>query len=108
MYDTVEATGRVRELEEIQYLYQKLADITCVHATPRDMQRRYQDLMAIVRKFGKPDLFVTATCNPEWPEMAAALLESNTPADRPDIVAHVFKLKLDALVKEVEVDRIFG
>ena len=109
MYDAVEATGRVRELKEIQYLYQKLADITYVHATtPRDMHRRYQDLTAIVRKFGKPDLFVTVTCNPEWPEMAAALLESNTPADRPEIVAHVFKLKLDALVKEVEVDRIFG
>jgi hypothetical protein len=72
------------------------------------MHRRYQDLTAIVRKFGKPDLFVTVTCNPEWPEMAAALLESNTPADRPEIVAHVFKLKLDALAKEVEVDRIFG
>jgi hypothetical protein len=65
-------------------------------------------LTAIVRKFGKPDLFVTVTCNPEWPEMAAALLESNTPADRPEIVAHVFKLRLDSLVKEVEVDRIFG
>jgi len=109
MYDVVEATGRVRELEEIQYLYQKLADLTYVHATtPRDIHRRYQDLTAIVRKFGKPDLFVTVTCNPEWPEMAAALLESNTPADRPEIVAHVFKLRLDSLVKEVEVDRIFG
>jgi putative lipoic acid-binding regulatory protein len=87
MYDAVEATGRVRDLEEIQDLYQKLADITYVHATtPRDMHRRYQYLTAIVRKFGKPDLFVTVTCNPEWPEMAAALLESNTPADRPDIV----------------------
>jgi hypothetical protein len=69
------------------------------------MHRRYEDLTAIVRKFGKPDIFVTVT---EWPEMAAALFESNTPADRPEIVAHVFKLKLDALVKEVEVDRIFG
>jgi hypothetical protein len=72
------------------------------------MHMRYQDLTAIVRKFGKPDLFVTVTCNPEWPEMAAALLESNTPADRPEIVAHVFELKLDALVKEVEIDRSFG
>jgi len=108
MNDTVDATGRACELEEIQYLYQKLADITYVHATPRDMHRRYQDLTAIVRKFGKPHLFVTVTCNPEWPEMAAALPESNTPADRPDIVAQVFELKLDALVKEVEVDRTFG
>ena len=70
MYDTVEATGRVRELEEIQDFHQKLADLTYVHATPpRDMRRRYQDLTAIVRKFGKPDLFVTVTCNPEWPEI---------------------------------------
>ena len=62
MYDAVEATGRVREFEEIQDLYQKLADITYVHATtPRDMHRRSQDLTTIVRKFGKPDLFVTVT-----------------------------------------------
>ena len=107
--DAVKATGRLRAHEEFQYFYQKLADLTYVHATtPRDMHRGYQDLTAIVRKFGKPDLFVTVTCNPEWSEMAAALLESNTPADRPEIVAHVFKLRLDSLVKEVEVDRIFG
>jgi len=72
------------------------------------MHMRYQDLTAIVRKFGKLDLFVTVRCNAECPEMAAALLESNTPADRPDIMAHVFKLKLEALVKEVDIDRVFG
>ena len=32
---------------------------------------------------------------------------SKATSGRPDIVAHVFKLKLDALVKEVEFDRIF-
>ena len=109
MYDAVEATGRVRELKEIQDLYQKLADITYVHATtPRDMHRRYQDLTAIVRKFGKPDLMLALTCNLQWPQITAALLESDKPADRPDILANMFQLKLDALVKEVEVDRTFG
>ena len=39
---------------------------------------RYQDAMAIVRTFGKPDLFVTMTCNPTWPEIAAALLPGQT------------------------------
>jgi hypothetical protein len=48
------------------------------------------------------------TCNLQWPKITAALLESNKPADRPDILVHVFQLKLDALVKEVEVDRTFG
>jgi hypothetical protein len=30
---------------------------------PRDMRRRYMDVMALVRKFGKPDIFLTMTCN---------------------------------------------
>jgi hypothetical protein len=31
---------------------------------PRQMHKLYQDGMAIVRVFGKPDLFITITCNP--------------------------------------------
>jgi hypothetical protein len=30
----------------------------------RDMRRRYMDAMTLVRKFGKPDIFLTMTCNP--------------------------------------------
>ena len=30
----------------------------------RDMRRRYMDAMALVRRFGKPDIFLTMTCNP--------------------------------------------
>jgi len=32
---------------------------------PRHMQQLYQDAMALVRKHGKPDLFITITCNPK-------------------------------------------
>jgi hypothetical protein len=31
---------------------------------PRDMRHRYMDAMALVRKYGKPDIFLTMTCNP--------------------------------------------
>jgi hypothetical protein len=31
---------------------------------PRDMRHRYMDAMALVWKFGKPDIFLTMTCNP--------------------------------------------
>jgi len=31
--------------------------------SPRNMLQYYQDAMAIVRKYGKPDIFVTMTCN---------------------------------------------
>ena len=54
------------------------------------MQQNYQDAMSIVRKFGKPDLFVTFTCNPKWREIFASLLYGQKPQDRPDIVARVF------------------
>ena len=37
------------------------------------MNENYQDAMAIVRKFGKPDLFITMTCNPHWKEITENL-----------------------------------
>ena len=36
---------------------------------PRHMQQAYFDAMAIVRELGKPDLFITMTCNPKWSEV---------------------------------------
>jgi hypothetical protein len=38
--------------------------------SPRNMQQLYQDSMALVRKFGKPDLFITMTCNPNWKDIS--------------------------------------
>jgi len=32
--------------------------------SPQNMLQNYQDAMAIVAKFDKPDLFITMTCNP--------------------------------------------
>ena len=32
-----------------------------------------EDALAIVRKKGRPTYFITATCNPEWPEIKEAL-----------------------------------
>nr|CDJ83292.1 uncharacterized protein LOC100903664 [Haemonchus contortus] len=37
--------------------------------SPRAMVQSYQDAMAIVAKYGKPDLFITFTCNPAWREI---------------------------------------
>ena len=61
------------------------------------MNSRYQDAMAIVRVKGKPDLFVTFTCNPKWLEIVEELLPGQQAEDRPDIAARVFKMKLDEL-----------
>ena len=33
--------------------------------SPRYLQQKYQDAIAMVREFGKPDLFITFNCNPK-------------------------------------------
>ncbi|GES92235.1 uncharacterized protein LOC114268814 [Rhizophagus clarus] len=50
--------------------------------------------MAIVREFGKHDLFITFTCNLKWPEITNELLPNQQASDCPDLVVRVFKLKL--------------
>ena len=81
------------------------------------MMKRHQDAMAIVREFGKPDLFVTVTCNPEWDEIKREIDAMGqdaegknlfSPEDRPDITARVFKIKLNALMAEILKNGIFG
>jgi hypothetical protein len=36
---------------------------------PRHMHEYTQDAMTYVRKYGRPDLFITFTCNPTWDEI---------------------------------------
>ena len=67
----------------------------------RYQHQLYQDAMAIVCHFGKPDFFVTFTCNPQWKEITDELLEHQTAADHPDIVARVFKLNLHSLLQDL-------
>uniref|UniRef100_K3XRA4 ATP-dependent DNA helicase n=1 Tax=Setaria italica TaxID=4555 RepID=K3XRA4_SETIT len=60
----------------------------------RDVRARFMDAMALVVGYGRPDYFVTMTCNPYWPEIMEKLLPGQTPQDRPDIVARVYHAKL--------------
>ena len=39
----------------------------------RYMHKLQQNAMAIAREYGKPDLFITFTCNPKWPEIKREL-----------------------------------
>ena len=64
--------------------------------------------MAICRKFRKPDLFITFTCNPNWEEITRELRPGENVQDRPDLVARVFKLKKDQLMKDIKSGNVFG
>ena len=69
--------------------------------SPRYQHQLYQDAMGIVCHFGKPDFFVTFTCNPRWQEITDALLPGQTAENCQDIVARVFKLKLKSLLHDL-------
>lgn len=76
--------------------------------SPRAMQQNFQDAMAIVRDFGKPDLFLTLTCNPKWSEITNNLFFGQKPHDRPDLVARVFDIKKKALLEDVTKNGVLG
>lgn len=76
---------------------------------PRYMTENYLDAMAICKHFGFPDLFITFTCNPKWPEITRFCKERNLKSDdRPDIICRIFKMKLDNLMHDLRVKNILG
>ncbi|KAK8809606.1 hypothetical protein WA158_000549 [Blastocystis sp. Blastoise] len=75
---------------------------------PRYMKNSYLETMAIVRAYGKPDLFITMTCNPNWPEILESLEEGQQPWMRPDIVDRVFYIKLKILTHLITNFKVFG
>eukprot|EP00794_Sanderia_malayensis_P002293 gene2293-biopygen2036 len=74
----------------------------------RSMQQNYQDAMTIVRKHGKPDIFLTFTANPNWQDVLDNLLPNQKPQDRPDIVTRVFHLKFKELLCDILDLNFFG
>jgi hypothetical protein len=75
---------------------------------PRDMRCQYMDAMALVLRFGKLDIFLTMTCNPNWDEIKRKLYLSQTPQDHTDLVVRVFKEKLEELKDKLLKKDIFG
>ncbi|XP_072088154.1 uncharacterized protein [Arachis hypogaea] len=75
----------------------------------RYMFNHCQDAMAICKYFGYPDLFLTITCNPNWPEFQQFTERKRIPiADRPDISCRVFHAKLKCLLSDLKEGVFFG
>ncbi|XP_057450047.1 uncharacterized protein LOC130741224 isoform X3 [Lotus japonicus] len=75
----------------------------------RYMFNNCQDAMGICREYGYPDLFLTMTCNPKWPEIERHVSARCLSAyDRPDLACRVFRMKLDQLMKNLKKGKFFG
>ncbi|CAN6907960.1 unnamed protein product [Brassica oleracea] len=76
---------------------------------PRYMKNMYLDAMTICKHFGFPDLFITFTCNPKWPEITKYLEPRKLTADdRPEIICRLFKCKLDSLMMDLTDKQLLG
>ena len=64
--------------------------------------------MALVTRYGKPDVFLTMTTNPDWLEIKENIGLGQTTSDRPDIVTRVFNLKLKELLHDIKEEKILG
>ncbi|XP_076035390.1 uncharacterized protein LOC143021665 [Oratosquilla oratoria] len=74
----------------------------------RNMQQCYQDAMAIVCKYGRPDSFITYTCNPKCREVTENLQPHETAQNRPDLLARVFKQHLNELMIDIKDRHVLG
>ncbi|KAK1370912.1 hypothetical protein POM88_037004 [Heracleum sosnowskyi] len=76
----------------------------------RYMQQNFQDSIAVCKEYGHPDIFITFTCNPKWVEIqhAVTAVGSQDASVRPDLVARVFKMKLDAMMSDLTKKDVLG
>ena len=78
------------------------------HGSPRWYNEMFQNAMAVVRHYGKPNLFLTFTATSSWPEIAESLNPGESSYDRPDIVCRVFKMRLRKLMDDLIHGHILG
>jgi len=78
------------------------------HGGPRHLKQLATSALVIVTELGEPTIFLTATCNPLWPEIVAMLLPGQTAFDRPDITVRIFHKKLKVLLENLRNGEYFG
>ncbi|XP_026397782.1 uncharacterized protein LOC113344490 [Papaver somniferum] len=71
-------------------------------------ENRYQDAISLVQRYGKPDLFITMTCNTSWYKIVNELGPGETHQDRPDLTTRIFKAKLEELKKDIYNRGVLG
>jgi hypothetical protein len=98
----------LRREDSVDQMGQKVILPPTFTGGPRYMHSRTQDAFCYVRKFGRPDLFITMTTNPKWPEITSVIEDGQSAQDRHDIVSRVFNLKLKGLMEILTKGQIYG
>jgi len=75
---------------------------------PGDVRQRYEDGMAVCAALNVPYGLFTMTANPQWAEIQQSLPYGAKAEDHPEIIARVFKQKVDELIKDLTKRQVFG
>ncbi|XP_065642306.1 uncharacterized protein LOC136073936 [Hydra vulgaris] len=76
--------------------------------SPRALKENFEDAKAIVKKYGKSDLFITFTYNSKLREITENLNPGESGTDRPDLVCRVFKMKLKCFLGDIFKHGVLG
>ena len=57
--------------------------------------------MTLVQQFGKQDIFLTITCNPNWLEIKVELYSNQETQNRLYLIIGIFRAKLEELKIEL-------
>jgi len=79
-----------------------------MHGSRRHLRSLAKNALTLVSEYGRPSLFITLTCNPNWPEIIEQLLPGQTAFDRGDIVCQVFYRKLQAVLVNIRRGKYFN
>ena len=74
------------------------------------MINNYQDAMAIYMAYENLDLFITFTCNTNWPEIQRKFKKDRVfkHEDKPNTITRVFRAKVLDMLKFIKSSVLFG
>ena len=78
--------------------------------SPKTMQQHFQAAMALSRKIGRPDLFITFTTNTQWTEIKDFLRSQEyglNPSNTPHVVIGTFYCRFETFVNEIATWKVF-
>ncbi|CAN1162777.1 hypothetical protein LINPERPRIM_LOCUS32306 [Linum perenne] len=87
--------------------YHEMIRYNPLHVDPRQL---YQDATSVCQFYDNPDLFITFTCNAQWPELVNAFKDvvGTRSEDKPMLVARVFRMRLTLLREDLKKKCYFG
>jgi hypothetical protein len=78
-----------------------------VHGSQRHLSALAKNELVLVSEYGCPHVFLTPTCNPEWPEIQSQLINGQTAFDCPDVTVPVFTSRLDKFKTNIRNGKYF-